>query len=219
MMKISKETLALLRNFASINGNLLIKPGNVISTLSASKSVYASVTVKEDFGTEFGIYDLNELLGIAALFDDPDYEFTEKTLTVKQGKNNVKYHGASSEVLTFPAKPIKVPPADIEFDITADQINMIMKTAGVLRAVDVTIEGDGKSLRVVVGDKKNSSANNYVMEIGDTDSTFKAHIRVDNIKIIPGDYKFELAAKKIARLTAGPLEYVLVLEQDSVFED
>ena len=218
-MKISKETIALLRNFATINGNILLKPGSSLTTLSASKSVYASVTVKEDFPVQFGVYDLNELLGITALFSDPDYDFTEKYVTIKEGPNSVRFYGAAEEVLTVPSKPIKVPPADIQFKLTADQINMIMKTSGVLRASDVTVEGDGTNLRVIVGDKKNSSANNYVVELGDTTAKFKANIRVDNLKIIPGDYTVELAAKKVAKFINGDLEYVVVLEQDSEFAD
>ena len=218
-MKLNKETIALLKNFATINGNLLIKPGSNLSTISASKSVYATVNVKEDFPSQFGIYDLNEFLGVIALFNDPELNFTEKYVSIKEGKNSVKYFGADETVLVAPSKALKVPPADIEFNLTTEQVNMILRTSGVLRAPDVTISGDGGVLKIIVGDRKNSSGNNYVMEVGETDSTFNANIRVDNIKMIPGDYKVELAAKKIAKFSNGSLEYVLSLEADSVFQD
>lgn len=218
-MKISKETIAVMKNFASINGNLLIKPGSKLSTLSASKSIYASVDVKEDFPTQFGIYDMNELLSIISLFSDPDFEFDAKKLTIKEGRNCVIYAGASEEVLTAPSKALKIPPVDIEFSLTTSNIDMILKSAGALKAPDICFEGDGETLKVVVGDKKNTSASSYEMVVGETDSKFKAYIRVEHLKVIPGDYKVELAAKKIARLSAGALEYVIVLEADSQFED
>ena len=218
-MKISKETLALLKNFATINSNLLIKPGSTLNTISVAKSVYASTEVKETFEQQFGIYDLNEFLGALALFDDPDVTFGEKYATISQGRSSVRYFGADESVLTAPNRAIKIPPADIEFELSADQINMINKTAGVLRASDVTIAANGTDLRIIVGDKKNPTGNNYEMVLDESDETFRAHIRVDNMKMLPGNYTVQLAAKKIASFTNGDLQYVLTLEQDSVFED
>lgn len=218
-MKLSKETLNLLKNFATINSNLLIKPGQTLNTISAAKSVYAQVEVKETFPEQFGIYDLNEWLAALALFEDPEIEFCGKFVTIKQGRSSIKYFGADETVLTSPAKEIKVPPADVEFNLTTDQVNMIMRTAGVLRAADVMFEGDGAELRVVVGDKKNVTGNNYVMVVGSTESVFNANIRIDNLKMLPGDYTVELAAKKIAKFSSGTLQYVLSLEADSTFED
>ena len=58
-MKISKETINVLKNYASINSNLLLSPGNKLKTTSNTKTIASSVTVAEDFPVEFGIYDLN----------------------------------------------------------------------------------------------------------------------------------------------------------------
>jgi hypothetical protein len=218
-MKISKETIAIMRNFATINGNLLIKPGNVLSTISASKTVFASAEVKETFPEQFGIYDLNEFLGVMSLFDDAEIEFGGKFATFKAGRNSLKYFGAEESVLTAPSKVLKVPPADIEFQITNDQVNSIMKTAGVLRAPDITIEGSNGELKIVIGDKKHTTSNNHVMVVGDIDSTFKANLKVEYFKILPGDYTVEIAAKRICTFKAGTLCYTIGLEADSSFED
>ena len=52
----------------------------------------ASVSVKETFDRDFGIYDLNEFLGVYSLFaDDPELAFDEKFVTVANGKSKVKY--------------------------------------------------------------------------------------------------------------------------------
>lgn len=218
-MKLSKETIAIMKNFAQINSNLLIKPGKQLTTISAAKSVYASATVPEVFDTQFGIYDLNEFLGVLSIFNDPELTFNEKFVLVSEGRNSVKFYSADEAVLVTPSKAIKVPPADISFTLSADDIAMISKTAGVLRAPDVTIKGDGSELKVVVGDKKNITGNSYEMVIGETDDTFNANIRVDNMKIIPGDYDVEISAKRIIKFSSDSVEYVLSLEADSVFED
>lgn len=197
----------------------MIKSGSKLSSISAAKSVYASAKVSETFPQEFGIYDLNEFLGALTLFNDPDIVFDDKSLSITEGRNRIKYFGADASVLTAPSKDIKVPPADVEFTLTADQVNLIMKTSGVLRAQDVTISGDGNQIKVLVGDKKNVTSNSYEMVVGNTEAKFVAHMKVDNLKFIPGDYNVELSSKKIAKFSSNFVEYVVSLEADSQFED
>ncbi len=72
---ISKATLGILKNFSSINSNLLVRPGNKISTITPGKNMMAEATVEETFDVEFGIWDLNKFLGVLSLFSDPVLEF------------------------------------------------------------------------------------------------------------------------------------------------
>ena len=198
---------------------MLIKPGSKLSTISAAKSVYASAKVSETFPQEFGVYDLNEFLGALTLFGEPEITFDDKYLRIADGSQSIKYFGADASVLTAPSKDIKVPPGDVEFVLTLDQVNMIMKTGGVLRAQDVTIAGDGSKIKILVGDKKNVTSSSYEMIVGNTDAKFIAHMKGDNLKFIPGDYTVELSSKKIAKFSNPLVEYVVSLEADSVFED
>lgn len=196
----------------------MIKSGSKLNTISAAKTVYASAKVTETFPQEFGIYDLNEFLGSLTLFNDPEIEFESKYVSLIEGEEEMKYFGADSSVLTAPSKELKVPPADVEFNLSAEQVNKIMKTCGVIRAQDVTISGNGTKIKIVVGDKKNATSNSFSMVVGDTDYKFVAHMKVDNLKFIPGDYKVELSSKKIAKFSNDFVEYVVSLEADSQFE-
>ena len=81
--KISNETLDVLKNFSSINSNILVKEGNVLTTISPVKNVMAEATVPESFDQKFGIWDLNKFLGTISLFEDPEYMFEEKGVTVR----------------------------------------------------------------------------------------------------------------------------------------
>ena len=58
-MKLSNNTISVLKNFASINQNLVIKEGNEITTMSAMKNIVAKAEVEETFTYEVAIYDLN----------------------------------------------------------------------------------------------------------------------------------------------------------------
>ena len=218
-MKISKETLALLKNFATINGNLLIKPGNVLLTKSADNGIYASVKVAETFETEFGVYDLNELLGIFSLFENPHIEIEgESHAIIKEGRRRIRFNSASESVLTYPSKEIKLPVGDIAFKLSADDINMIVRTAAALRAPDVAFKGENGELKVIVYDKTNSGSNSNEMDIGEVDETFSAIVKVEKIKMIPGPYDVEISAKKALKFSSGDLMYVLALEKDSTFD-
>ncbi|CAB5221411.1 sliding clamp [uncultured Caudovirales phage] len=218
-MKLSKETVALFKNFAGINSNLLLKSGSKLATISGQKNVMADVTVTETF-PDFGIYDLNEFLGAMSLFDDPDLDFQDKYVSIRQGSSNIKFYAADASVLTAPQKAITFPDAEINFNLSAAMLNMISKTASVLRASDVSIVGDGSTITVVVGDKKNATGNSFSESVGTTDKTFKVNLKVENLKMLPGDYAVSISSKKISRFKspATDLVYYVAVEADSTFE-
>jgi len=217
-MKLSKETVSLIKNFAGINSNLLLKSGNKLATISAQKNVMADATVTETF-PDFGIYDLNEFLGAMSLFDDPDLDFQDKYVSIKQGSMQIKFFAADASVLTAPQKAITFPDAEINFNMSANMLSMIQKTASVLRATDLSIVGDGSTLTVQVGDKKNATGNSFSEAIGSTDKTFKVNLKVENLKMLPGDYVVSISSKKISRFKGtGDLVYYVAVEADSTFD-
>lgn len=218
-MKLSKETVALIKNFAGINSNLLLKQGNKLATISAQKNVMADATTNETF-PDFAIYDLNEFLGAMSLFEDPELDFQDKYVSISQGNMKIKFFAADASVLVAPQKAITFPEAEIDFRMSAAMLNMIHKTASVLRAADVSIVGDGSKITAVVGDKKNASGNSFSEPVGDTDKTFKVNLKVENLKMLPGDYDISISSKKISRFKSpnSDLVYYVAVEADSTFE-
>lgn len=216
-MKFSKETLAILKNFAQINGNLLIKPGSTLSTISAAAGIFATANVSEKFTEEFGIYDTNEFLAAMSLFTDPDITFTKKVATLKEGKQAIKFYSADASVLKTPPNGVKFPSVDVKFVLSAEHLNMIIKTGGVLRSNDVTFKGEDGTLTAIVGDKTNDTANSYQLDLGETDKEFTAHFNIDNFKFVPAAYDVEFCAKRIARFTSADISYIVVMDAESTF--
>ena len=218
-MKLSKETLTIIKNFSGINSNLLFKPGNKLSTISSQKNVMADTTVTETFPSEFGVYDLNEFLGAMSLFDTPDLNFQEKYVEITQGGRSIKYYASAPEVLVATTKQIAFPDAEINFKMSADNLDYIRRTSSVLRSEDLSIIGDGSSITLVVGDKKNATSNTFSEVVGSTDKSFKVNMKVDNLKMLPGDYDVSISSKKISRFQgAGDLVYYVAIESDSSFD-
>lgn len=220
-MKLSKETLALFKNYAGINSNLLLKAGNKLSTISSQKNVMSDVTVSETFPSDFGIYDLNEFLGAMSIFDDPELEFGDKVCKITQGNMSIKYFAADASVLTAPTKSITFPTAEINFELSSQMLTMIQRTASVLKASDVAIVGEAGKVTILVGDKKNATGNSFSEPVGTTDKSFKVNLKVENLKMIPGDYSVSVSSKKISRFqssTNGDLVYYVAVEADSTFD-
>ena len=217
-MKISKETINILKNYAAINSNLLLSEGNKLKTTSTNKTIASSVTVAEQFPVEFGIYDLNAFLGALSLFNDPELEFESKFVTIKEKNNKIKYFGAEPSILITPKKDIVFPAADIQFDLSESLFGTIHRTSGVLKASDFSVIGDGSNLTILVGDKKNATSNCYETVVGETDKTFRANIKIENLKMLQANYRVTIHSK-IARFesVSGDLVYYVAVEADSSF--
>jgi hypothetical protein len=146
-------------------------------------------------------------------------DFSDKFVTIKEGGNAIKYFAADASVLTVPTRKISFPEAEVEFTLTSTMLNMIHRTASVLRATDLQIIGDGEKIVVQVGDKKNLTGNSYNAHVGSTDKTFQANLKVENMKMLPGDYIVSISSKKISRFKASTSElvYYVAVEADSTF--
>jgi hypothetical protein len=223
-MKLSKETIALIKNFSQINSNLVIKPGNRLATMTTAKNIIAEATVAESFPNTFGIYDLHEFLGTLSLFNEPDLSFTDQVVTITETaasatKNSLKYYSANINLLTDVPQLKAFPTPDIEFDISAQTLQHILRVASVLKVSDFSVIGDGSTITLQVGDKTRSTANTYSSELGTTDKVFRINYKVENLRMISDSYKVSIANKKNSRFTAANqnLVYYVAIELDSTF--
>jgi hypothetical protein len=210
-MKISQNTISTLKNFASINQNILIKPGKVLTTRTVAKNCFVEATVDTDFPQEFGVYNLTSFLGVLSLFSDPDVELHDKSMTISQGKNRVQYTFAAPEVLDFPDKSIKMPPTDAEFELSEENLKSLLKAGAVLGSTDLKISGDGTTVTCTTLDPKNPSANTFSVDVGETDQTFDAFIKLENMKMPSGPYTVSMSSKKIAKFQNTATEYAIFL--------
>lgn len=218
-MKLSKETLSILKNYSSINQNLLFSPGNILKTITTQNTLLSTATVPDEFPIEFGIYDLSEFLSVLSLFQNPELEFSEKYVKIFESNNSIKYYAADSSVLVVPKKDINFPDAEIELLLTAENLSLINKTASVLKSADVSFVGQDGKVIVVVADKKNDTSNSFELVLGDTELEFKVNIKVDMLKFIPGEYQVSISSKRVSKFssTGSDLVYYVGIEADSTF--
>ena len=224
-MKLSEHTIEVLKNFATINQNLVIKEGSTLTTMSAMKNIVAKADVEESFDKEVAIYDLNEFLASISLFTSPILEFNDGFVTIKEEnspKNSLKYFYSDPSVVTSPNKTITMPSKEVEFTLNGENLNKLKRAAGVIQAPDLVLEKKDADVFLTVKDKKNDTANTFSIDV-DTKTegnNFKFFYKVENLKVMEGNYDVEISSKNISHLksTNKDVEYWVALEPESSYE-
>lgn len=192
-MKISNDTLLILKNFASINTNIVFKPGDKIATISNVKNIFAKATIKEEIPNQFAIYDLNSLLAMLTLMENQEVSFGDKSLIVSSDKGTFEYFYSNPEVVTS-APDGEIEHVDVyKFKLAAEDIQMVMKAAAITGAPTISVTNKNQSVSLSVSDRKNDSSNSFKKNVGTAFDDFDVFIAVENLKVIPDAYEVSVA--------------------------
>ena len=220
-MKLSDNTLSVLKNFSTINQSILFKQGTKLRTISVMKNILAEVQLKEELPKDFGIYDLNQFLNGMGLHQSPELDFNnDGYVVIKEGKMRSKYFFADPQVIvTPPEKAIELPSEDVSFTLSTDQLDKLLKAAAIYQLQDLSVIGGDGVVKILVRDKKNDTSNDFSIVVGETDSTFSFNFKVENIKILPGTFDVVVSKKLLSRFVSKnqDLTYYIALEPDSSF--
>ena len=220
-MKLSKSTLDILRNFSSINQSILFKEGNSLRTISVVKNILAEATIEEDLPKDFGIYDLNQFLNGLGLHRNAELDFkNDSYVLIREGQMRSKYFFSDPNVIvTPPDKKISLPSVEVSFDLDTEQLERMLKGAGVYQLPDMCVVGEAGVVKLQVRDKKNDTSNDFSIIVGETESEFSFNFKVENIKILPGSYTVSISQKLLSefRCKDRDLKYFIALEPDSTF--
>ena len=215
-MKLSTDTREVLKNYSTINSNLLVSAGNQIATMSQMKNIVSKATLPDTFETEFAIYDLNEFLSAMSLFDDPELDFGDSSVRISQGGQSLNYFYSDPTVVTTPKSNITMPEPDAIFTLTQSVFNQILKASSVLGVPDMVLDiNDNGVMKLRVSDRKNDTSNSFSVEVGEGGSpNQKFFFKVENLKLLSGDYQVKVSSKGISNFKNinKDIEYFIALE-------
>lgn len=224
-MKLSSDTINLLKNFASINQGIYFKRGKTIKTVSPQKNIMAEVTVDESFPVDFGVYDLNNFLSVISLHkDDPTLNFEDKNILISglKGRSKIKYRFCEPTMIVVPPeKNIVMPDPEIRFTLNAEDFDWVLRAAAVLSSPHIAIESDGEKVFVSTIDLQNDSAHTDSIEIADGNGDkYRMIFKTENLKMISGTYEVSLSSKGISHFKNKNknLQYWITTEAGSKFE-
>lgn len=217
-MKFSERTLTILKSFAGINKSIQMKEGTVLKTITPEKTLIAIANIPDEIPSEACIYDMSRFLSILSLYDDPDVEFHDKYFIISEGRRRTKYVYADiSMIHTPPEKEISIPSEDVVVDVKWDDLQSVLKAAGVLQFSEVAFVGESGKCYLKAIDSSNDNADDYDVEIGETDDTFKIIIKTDNLKLLPQDYRVTLCSKGISEFRGKDVTYFVAIDSKSTY--
>jgi hypothetical protein len=225
-MELSNFTMQVLKNFATVNSNVVIQPGNSIMTMAEPKNILGQATVPETFTQQFGIYDLQEFLNVLGLVDSPRVRFETNHVLVgdSTGRAEIKYFFSDPEMLTSPSKPIAMPEPDVTFSLDQSTLNNLKRAASALGHSQMSIRYVDGLIRLSIVETDNSTSNTYAIDVDGESKLSDCNFIIDiaNLKLIPSDYKVEISTKLISQFTSTDdtmdLKYWIALEKTSTFE-
>ncbi len=221
-MKITRQTIDILRNFSTINSSILVKPGSELKTVSPMKNILAKSTVTEDFSQKFAIYDLTEFLLMisAESLENAEFEFEDDRVNVLNGRSVGTYFYADESTVVKPEKELVMPETEINFEFTRNDLNSIVNMAGVLSSPDLIVSSDGETISVIVLDKKDPTSNEFRLSVGEGNGDeYRMFFKVENLKVLKGTYDVSISSRGISHWINDDisLEYWIALEPDSEY--
>lgn len=226
-MKLSDNTLAVLKNFGNINQGIFFKKGTTLRTVSTGKNILAKAEISDNIPSDFGIYDLNEFLSVVSLHkNDLELEFDQKNVLIsgQKGRSKIKYRFCEPTMIVIPPeKELQMPDAEISISLSTEDYKWILDSANVLGSPQIAIECDGDVVKVVTFDGSNDSAHTQSLELDaeGTGNKYKMIFKTENIqKVLSGSYDIKVSSKGIAHFknTKFPIEYFITTEVGSTFE-
>ena len=146
-MKLSESTINVLKSFSVINTGIELQPGNVLKTISPQKSIMARAELADDIPAGGCFYELNRFQGVLTLFDQPQLDFNEKYVTVRDAKRSVNYTFADPQmIVTPPAKEVQLPSVDVDVDIKWADMSNTLRAASVMSLPEIAITSEGTTI-------------------------------------------------------------------------
>jgi hypothetical protein len=214
-MEFENRTITILKNFANINPSIMFKPGTSLRTMSPQSTVLAQATISETIPSSFAIYDLSRFLGVMSLFNYPEINCLEKYAEISDGHQKVKYTFADPQMIALPMDKNPTVSPDIQFKLTSDSLNKVLKAMGVLSMPELAVAGDGTNVTVQAIDSRNNTGDSFALNVGTTPYTFRMIFRAENMKLIQADYDVTIAFKGVAHFKCDDIEYWIATEANS----
>ena len=223
-MKLSNDTLNVLKNFASINQGIMFKKGKTLKTVSGGKNVLAEATISEEIPTDFGVYDLNNFLSVLSLHkEEPVLEFESNNVLISglKGRSKIKYRFCAPHMIVVPPeKQINMPDAEISFDISAEDFDWVLRAANVLSSPNIVVESDGDKIYVSTIDILDDSKHNDSLEVSNGNGgKYRMIFKTENFKMLSGGYSVSISSKGISHFKHKTvnIQYWIATETGSTF--
>jgi hypothetical protein len=222
-MELTDKTLQVLKNYASINPNLVIEEGNVIKTVSEAKNLLSKSEVDVEFPKTIGVYDMGEFLNVVGLMDSPRLSFEDSYVLISDGtgRSRIKYFYSDIDMLTRPTKDIIMPECEVKFTLDKETLSRVKRAASVLGHTEMALSVSDEVLTLSVIDNSDKTSNVFSIDVDGEYSgdKFNFIFNIANLKMVDGNYDVEISSKLISHFVNKEtgIEYWCALEKTSTY--
>ena len=216
-MELTDSTINILKNYATINPNIVVESGNTLKTISVARNLFSSTET-------VGSYDLNEFLNVLSLVQQPTLSFANDYVVVSDntGRSSVKYFFSDPDMLTSPSKSVNMPDAEVKFSLDTDTLSKIKRASAALGHDEISITPSDGAITLTVKDSKDATSNTFAIDVeGEYPEgvDFNFILNVANLKVINEDFDVSISSKLISQFTSkqSATEYFIALEKTSVY--
>lgn len=213
-MKLSENTLTVLKNFSNINEGLLLRKGTLQRTMAPDKSVLVEVELEETMPNDFGIYDLPLFLGNVTTLNDPELTFNDDAVIINDGSIKLTYRKSAPSMITSPPdKKLELKEINAQFNLSNAGLQKLLKIAHMNNHGILSVVGkEGKiNLHTSDGTDTSSLAEMYLADF--TGEDFEIKFKTQHLNMIPGDYTVKVMFGTFATFESadGKLKYFVAL--------
>lgn len=213
-MKFEKSDIEVLENFATINSNMLFRPGTEIRTISPAKNVFAVATIQQEIPQQFAIFDLSNFLSVLSI-GEGDLDFQDNHVEVNTLGGSINYYFSNPElILAAPEKNIVVD-KEFSFELTSDDVKQLFKIGALLSAPHLSFTCKKGKVTMQLADRKNSSSNSFKKVVGKHDGDFDVYVSFDTIKVLPLNYTVSISKKKVLHFESQNVQYWVSVDANS----
>lgn len=222
-MELTEKTLTVLKNYATINPNVVINNGNVIKTISEAKNVLSTAEVDVEFPKQVGIYDLSEFLSVLSLVDSPRLTFEDNNFLISDGsgRTRIKYFYSDIDMLTVPSKDIIMPECEVSFSLDRETLTRVKRAASVLGHTEMSLSVVNDVLQLSVIDQNDKTSNVFSIDVDGEykDANFNFVFNIANLKMVDDDYRVDISSKLISHFVneISGIQYWVALEKTSTY--
>lgn len=217
-MKLSENTLAILKNFAAINSGIVLQKGNVLKTIHPEQTILAEAQIEDTLPEKFGIYDLNQFLGNVTALGNPNITFKSDSVVMNDGEIELNYYSCSPNLVISPpeGKELVMKDADASFSIKTDSLQKFLRIAAMNNLPNISVLGRDGGLFLRTHELKNDTSNHASIRIGDYQGEdFAVSFKTENLRLIPDDYDVQIKVGGFSCWTnkQGTLKYFIAMEK------
>ncbi len=222
-MNLSPQTQSILKNFASINDNIILAKGSVLRTIKQSKNLLAEATIVETIPSDAPIYSLNKVLSVLSMYVAPVLEIGQKTITVQDpaARNKTIMRLCDPNILDAPPnKTISVPDPEVVFPLSNDDLTWIKKMSSCLGVPNILVRSHNGLIELCIKDVVNDASDENCLALSEKALTpFSFIFRADNFLFVDGSYQVSISSKGVSHFkhTTEPIQYWLATEQGSTY--